>query len=118
MKGIIWWISIQIWDIENIQVNPFSLEKTVAMIGPTPRKIEITSKRSQSEAMEVEEEDSEESKRYKTKSKNELVEVWSNKMKEKSQGPDLEVQEYIFLETREGSCYNFKSMSDLYDRYR
>ena len=56
-------------------MNPFSLEKTVAMIGPTPRKIEITSKRSQSEAMEVEEEDSEESKRYKNKSKNELVEV-------------------------------------------
>ena len=49
--------------------------------------------------MEVEEEESETSKRYKNESEKELVEVGSKKMKGKFQGPTFEVQEYNFSET-------------------
>ena len=100
-------------DIENIQVNPSDLVKTIEMIVPNPSKIEITGKTSHSEAMEVEEEDSETSNRYKTKLEKQLVEVGnSKKMKGKSQGPAFEVQEYNFSETQEGSGDKFKSRSD------
>ena len=61
------------------------------MIVPTPNKIEINGKRNFSKAMEVEVEDSKASKRKKRKLKKELVEVGSNKMKKKIQGPTFEV---------------------------
>ena len=83
------------------------------MIVETPRIMKITSKRSFAEAMEVEEEDSKASKRKKTESEKDLVEVGSKKMKEKFQGSAFEVQEYNFSETREGSSDKLNSRSDL-----
>ena len=68
--------------------------------------------------MEVEEEDSETSKRKRTELKKELVEVGSKKLKEKVQDPAFEVQEYNFSEAQEGSSDRFKSRNDLYDIYR
>ena len=69
------------------------------MTVPNPSKIEIACKRIHSETMEVEEEESETSKRYKNESEKELVEVGSKKMKGKIQGLTFEVQEYNFSET-------------------
>ena len=47
-----------------------------------------------------------------------MVEVGSNKMKEKIQGLEFEIQTYSFKDTQEGgSSDKLKSGSDLYSRY-
>ena len=70
-------------DSGNLQENPSAIIKIAAMILPTPSKIEITGKRSFSEVIELEEEYSEAKKRWKIELEKGLVEVGSNKMKEK-----------------------------------
>ena len=47
-----------------------------------------------------------------------MVKVEDKKMKEKVQGPVVQVQEYIFAEVHEsGSSDRYKSINDLYTRY-
>ena len=106
-------------DSGDLQANPFATMKTTTMIVPTPSKIEINGKRGFLEAMEVEQENSEASKRKPIESEKKMVEFGSKKMKQKLQGPYFEVQEQIFSETQEGvSSDKFKSRNYLYDRYR
>ena len=45
-------------DARNLQANPSAIVKTITLIVPNPSKMEITGKRSFTEAMVVEEEDS------------------------------------------------------------
>ena len=61
---------------------------------------------------------SEVEKRPKIDLEKEMVEFGSNKMKDKVQGPDFQIQDYSFAKTQEGgSSDTYKSISDLYSRY-
>ena len=72
---------------ESLQENPFSRVKSTSMIIQTPSKVEIIGKRSFSEVVEVEDEDSEAYKIPKIDLKKEMVEVGSKNMKEKNPRP-------------------------------
>ena len=78
-------------DLERLQENPSTKMKSTTMIIPTPSKIEITGKRSFSEIVEIENEDSEVKKRQNMDSEREMVEVGGKKMKEKDQGPVFQI---------------------------
>ena len=73
--------------------------------------------------METEEEEasSKTNKRQKVEARGELVEVVkteTQKKKVKIKGPVFEMQQYEFSEVLETSNDNFKSKSDLYDKYK
>ena len=59
------WMDYQIEmnNVDALQENPYSLMKSTTIIILTPRKVEMDGKRAHSEAMEIEEEDSETRKR-------------------------------------------------------
>ena len=111
--------------MENVEVsheNPLDVAKEIEVVTPIASNLEMTGKRNSLDAMEIKEEGSSEvAKRQKIEAEGESVEVVkieSNKKQLKIKGPAFEVQEYKFLEVPETSTDKFKSIVDLYDKYK
>ena len=66
---------------ENLQSNPSASRKFASMLVPTPSKDEITSKRSFSETIQIEDEYQDSTKIPRVDSSKEVVEVEDNKVK-------------------------------------
>ena len=90
--------------------------KSIEVVTPIASNSKVTSKRTFSDAMKTEgEESSEIAKRQNIRAEGELVEVVKTESKKKLvkiKGPTFEVQQYEFLEFLETSTDRFKSRAD------
>ena len=103
---------------ESLRANPSATMKSISMIIPTRSKAEIIGKRIFSKTIEIENKDQEALKQPRVDSDREMIKVEDKKMKEKVQGPIVQVQEYSFVEVQEsGSSNRYKSINDMYTRY-